>query len=669
MTQQKKQSNTGWRRRVFGGAVAFGCAMVAVVGFFSLPHEKNKQLALIDPETLSRYEKRSASGIEVARVATGVAPPTNTWFSGLALQSEPQPVFAYPNSYLMKPNGLQVGLPKVDVLPDSVEALHRTGATVSIQGATSYKVVRYDELSVDVAYYDEAEREIAVATLVAGVPVVPIVAKQPVTIEVEVERALVLQSQGVGGAEDQWIGVQQVDGRPKIENERITTKLKQGQFASIYTAPSRDGLDTVAQYALNRPMNATVEYRKTNSSVTTKLAVRTANNQPTVMALLPHHESAEQASLAEYTSQFGPLKLIEMRSFSFASPVVQVDASLSLEGITTEQRDAIVAQLRRDSDATRLDATDPDIGAKQLYRAAQLLTLAKELNLSEETAALQRKLNVAFEDWLSPDSARGFYYDTDMKGMVAKQASSESRAFDSHHATYGYFLYAAALVARDDTSLVERHGASVNLLAADIATYQELDAMPVRRYYDPYVGHSWESGAAPGAAGNRQTSSAEAINAWTGTLLWAQASANEALEEQAHWMLANESASARRYWTNINIPGYLHTSFAAVWGAKREWAVPPTYGPNAPVGLQLQPMTPTLANVYRPHKELLTKLLAQPELTEGARFSDGLYLAQALLDARATVEDSPPASVVLEEGNSLSYVMAFAAREEARQRD
>lgn len=668
MTDQKKQQKKDWRQRALGGAVTFVIATAAVIGFFSLPHEKSEKVSLIDSEVLASYEKRDASGIDVSHVASGVTPPTNTWFSGLALQQEPQAVYAYPNSYQMKPEGVQLGLPKVEVLPDAVQAKHRAGANVTIRGATSYKVVRHDELSVDVAYYGEAKRELAVATFMAGVPVVPIVATEATTVEVELERALVIQSQGVGGAEDQWFGVQQADGRPRIENERIVSKLKAGQFASIYTAPTRDALDVVAEYALNRPMNATVEYRKTNKRVTTKLSVRTANNQPTVMTLLPHHEGTEMAALAEYASQFGPMKLIEMRSFSYSAPVVAVDSTVSLAAVSDEDRGKIAAQLQRDIDATRLDATDPEVGGQQLYRAAQLLALAQELGQTESATTLRQKLNVAFEEWLDPASARGFYYDTVMKGMVAKQASAQAKAFDGHHYSYGYFLSAAAVLGQYDSSFVERHAKAMNLLAADIATYQELDEMPVRRNYDPYVGHSWQSGAAPYADGNRQTSSAAAINAWTGTVLWAQASGNKQLEEQAHWMLANESASAKRYWTNITIAGYDHASFGTIWGAKREWDVGMAAAPNAPVGLQLQPMTPTLANIYRSNKEVLTSLLDQSELSTGARFSDGMYLADVLRDAADVRESWRRTNVVLEDSTSMTYLMAFVASEAAKNR-
>lgn len=659
---RKKHTRFRIGKRVIVGALLGVVVAVVVVGAGMSYQKKSKQSVLIDPATLARYEKRDASGIDRSRLASGVTPPTNTWYSAIALTSNPEPVVAYPNSYQVQPGGLKMGLPTVEVSANAVESMHRLGASIEIQGAVDYRIVRHDQISVDVAYYDEQQREIAVATLAAGVPVVPILAKQPVTIEMDVERALILQNQAVGGENDQWFGLQQVDGRPKLENERVVSKIKEGQFASIYTAPSRESLDAIAPYALNRPMNATVEYRTSPRRITTEISVRTANNQPTVMALLPHQQSEEYATIAEYPSQFGPMPLVALRTLTTTTPPVSPGARLSLSGVSDEQKAALTVQLHNDIAATKLDAHDPVEGGKQLQRAAQLLLLASELNQDASITLLTNKLNRAFDDWLSPQSARGFYFDTTIKGIVAKQAAAGVKAFDRHHAIYGYFLYAASVLADVDKTFVERHASAVNLLAADIAAYKELDAMPTRRYYDPYRGHSWDSGVATAPHGTHQASSAEAINAWNGLALWARATQNTSLEEQALWLLSNETASAKRYLTNISIPGYDHASFGTRWGSRREWGTHLPDAPNSPVGLQMTPMTPALATVYRNENDLLTRLLAQPELVSGARFSDALMMAAALKSTDDIVA-SHVESAVLEPSMSKAYVMAFLASE------
>lgn len=631
MVENRNSKKKLWWSAAIGLAAMGVLLLVMLFGHFSSPQNSAFVPSLIDTETLQHYERKNASDLDTSHVATGVVPPINKWFSGLALQANPTPVFAYPNSYLLKHDGFEVGLPTVNIFPNAVEANHEPGATVTIYGARSYKVVRYDELSVDVAYYDEENRELAIATFMAGVPIVPVVAKQAVSLETELERALVIHNQGVGGADERWFGVRQVDGRPTLENDKVVTKLTQGQFASIYSAPSRDSLDTVAEYALNRPMNATVEYSHNDKKAITKIALRTANNQPTMMALLPHHVSSETRSLFEYQSQFGPLKAAETRSLTYSTPSVRVESALSLARIDEAQKHTIRQQLAKDVESVRLDSSDPDAGGKQLQRAAQLLMLARELHDNEHASQLQQQLAAAFDDWADPSSSRGFYYDTTARGLVAKQASSDRKAFDMHHNTHGYFVYAAALLARYDPGFLDRHRAFVNLLVADIANYKDLEDMPLRRSYDPYVGHAWELSAVPHQNGNRQNSGAEAINAWSGVALWAAASSNENLEEQARWMLANEVASTKRYRMNIEIAGYDHEYFSSISGGRREWQMPSDSNSLERVQQgHYSPMTPTLAGVY-PTKN---------DLDEYVTFDEsGSYAYQLALKASRSLED------------------------------
>ena len=63
------------------------------------------------------------------------------------------------------------------------------------------------------------------------------------------------------------------------------------------------------------------------------------------------------------------------------------------------------------------------------------------------------------------------------------------------------------------------------LLAADIGSSAANGAFPDLRVFDAYASHSWASGTSPFADGNNQESSSEAVTAWTGLALWAQAHA------------------------------------------------------------------------------------------------------------------------------------------------
>src|SRR5690606_32927527 len=113
-------------------------------------------------------------------------------------------------------------------------------------------------------------------------------------------------------------------------------------------------------------------------------------------------QSDEYATIAEYPSPFGPLKLVQLRTLRYTVPPVAATGTLSLARVSEQDKESIIAQLQADVAETKLDGTDPDTGGKQLQRAAELLNLARELDQPESIQVLKQKLNRAFDDWLSP---------------------------------------------------------------------------------------------------------------------------------------------------------------------------------------------------------------------------------------------------------------------------
>ena len=114
-------------------------------------------------------------------------------------------------------------------------------------------------------------------------------------------------------------------------------------------------------------------------------------------------------------------------------------------------------------------------------------------------------------------------------GYPASYGSDDQ--LNDHHFHYGYYIKAAAEVVRHDPAWAapERWGGMVRLLIRDIASPNRKDEMfPFLRNFDPYAGHSWASGTALFASGNNHESSSEAMNAWTGIILWGEATGDRA---------------------------------------------------------------------------------------------------------------------------------------------
>lgn len=82
--------------------------------------------------------------------------------------------------------------------------------------------------------------------------------------------------------------------------------------------------------------------------------------------------------------------------------------------------------------------------------------------------------------------------------------------YSDHHFHYGYFLLAAATLARFDSPFYEANKAAFDTIARDICNPDSGDAdFPFARHKDLFDGHSWASGLFQQANGKGQESSSE----------------------------------------------------------------------------------------------------------------------------------------------------------------
>ncbi|KAG6828277.1 hypothetical protein H0H92_008549 [Tricholoma furcatifolium] len=121
--------------------------------------------------------------------------------------------------------------------------------------------------------------------------------------------------------------------------------------------------------------------------------------------------------------------------------------------------------------------------------------------------------------------------------------------YNDHHFHYGYFLAAAAVIAKDDNEWLETYGPTMTWFLRDIVNPSRSDPyFPVTRCRDWFAGHSWASGMANGAGPRDQESVGEAVNGYYGALLWADATGNSDLKNYARLLIATEQHAAQVYW-------------------------------------------------------------------------------------------------------------------------
>jgi endoglucanase Acf2 len=277
------------------------------------------------------------------------------------------------------------------------------------------------------------------------------------------------------------------------------------------------------------------------------------------------------------------MKLIEGSSFTTTLTYPGVLPALPRVGGDPSKVTAFLDDELSSGDADVRNTYDD---GKRLGRYADQIPIAEQYGLTSWADSLRARIRQRLESWFTAAGPEGggkpsrlFYYDARWGTLIGYPAGYGSDgALNDHHFHYGYFLRAAAEIARRDPAWASdaRFGGMAKLLIRDIADPDRNDPMfPCLRCFDPYAGHSWASGNAGYPDGNNQESSSEAVNAWYGLILWGAATHDDALRDWGIWLYTTESTAAREYWLNVSpadfemlgnasIPPWL----AMIWGGK-----------------------------------------------------------------------------------------------------
>ncbi|PZE69744.1 glycosyl hydrolase [Curtobacterium sp. MCBD17_021] len=616
------------------------------------------------------------------RLADGLVPPTNRWFSGLVYGDAPQPVFPTPISWQVTDDGFAAGLPVVSATEKTIAggAVQQVGLDL---GADRTLVSAYDQVSVTVEHRAGAT-VLGRTVLAQGSPLVSYTAEGPQTVTVT--GAVTGTGDGPDGT---TTGTIAADGRTwgvVTSGEVDGRSIRLAADGSVVLFPVPDDATTKQVQALSAaaasPLQQVTLARSSTESGSdgvqrTALGYRTAATGKTVIVPQPGQGATGlRCTGLHYATITGDAPVCIGDVLRFSAPSLPADDELDLSGLTSSQRDTLVAQVRADAGGVSEASFGADSygGGKDLYRVANLYRLATQLDLDDVATGLQQQLVTQIDQWTDPDGCgvsgtRCFLYDDTVKGLVGQAPSYGSDEFNDHHFHYGYLLSAAAIVADGSDDLVAEWKPVLDLVAADIASPAATESFPELRVYDPYAQHSWASGYSPFADGNNQESSSEAVSAWNGLARWGAVSGSRATEELGDWLLANEAVSAQRDVLDPDLrafPGFEHTVVSLNWGGKRDHATWFSADPAAPAGIELIPMPAVAADyVAAGGEEQIAKVLreAVPEGDYAVQFGDYLLMYRALAsgaEAEAALDaarDLPAEDI--DTGNTRSYLLAW----------
>jgi endoglucanase Acf2 len=240
---------------------------------------------------------------------------------------------------------------------------------------------------------------------------------------------------------------------------------------------------------------------------------------------------------------------------------------------------------------------------KTLGKLANLSGVAEAVGDTATQQACIGSLKRALEGWLSAGAGKNnqvFVYHPNWGILVGyPQGYGSGWPFNDHHFHYGYFIRAAAEVARVDPAWAakEKWGGMVDILIRECASPDRQDKLfPFARCFDRYEGHGWASGDADFEKGNNEESSSESMNCWYGIAMWGAATGDTALRDWGLYMFTQEMTAIEEYWWDVsktNFPkGYGHECCGMVWGTGGEYNTWFSGDPDCKFGINYLPFTP-----------------------------------------------------------------------------
>ncbi|HZJ17696.1 MAG TPA: glycosyl hydrolase [Chthoniobacteraceae bacterium] len=650
-------------------------------------------------------EGAKAPPVTIYRTANVKGPmPTNDWWSSLAWKPFGDALYPHPLALKAEPGGLRVAYPGANITanksgifgampgkPDDFTIGHSAVAQFSEARADGYS-----DWFVDLLFADGDKR--LRTSFGHGSPFVYVtIAGGDVTLDFGKTAPKV------------WAGLAEYDALGfSVGNRHYGVFAPTGSTWSDLTATKwacnakgkgyfsvalllddkPEGLISFQQYAYNHVTATRIRRNGSGTEFEFITKIWEGVVADTRCALYPHqcrHGPSFLGRIGYYRSVRGPMEL--WPSVGWDSDVAFPGTLPSLPLTANIQKSKLGGYLADDVKDKGRTVGDTYALGKQLGKWATLLPIAEQLDDKTAAAELTRRIKATLENFFTATDASGalktakdgvFYYDKNWGTLIGYPASFGSDdQINDHHFHYGYFIRAAAEIARRDPAWAKDWGGMVNLLIRDIASGDRQDPLfPFLRNFDPYAGHSWASGHARFADGNNNESSSEAVNAWYGLILWAEATGDAALRDLGMWLYSTEIAAIEDYWFNVHgdlwPKEYPASVVTMVWGGKGANATWFGDNPESVHGINWLPFTP--ASLYlgrypnycaKNYAALVAENKADDE-KKGRKGTDGrqwdqwadlIWMYRALSDPQDALAqfEAQPANFKPEAGNSLAF--------------
>ncbi|XP_010258722.1 PREDICTED: probable endo-1,3(4)-beta-glucanase ARB_01444 [Nelumbo nucifera] len=349
----------------------------------------------------------------------------------------------------------------------------------------------------------------------------------------------------------------------------------------------------------------------------------------------------------------------------------------SFGGIEEKFFPEIASALRNDvGGLTPITTVSPYVYGKIIARAARLAVIAEEIGSKELIPAVSNFLRIWIGQWLDGKyTNNSFLYDTKWGGIISKgsedESSTEFNNYRGHHHHLGYFLYAIAVLVRNDKDWGRKYRSQAYSILGDFLTLgrRPNSNYPRLRCFDPWILHSWSGEVAVYNDGRHQESSSEAVNAYYSAALMGMSYEDSHLVDIASTLASLEIRSAQTWWhvregnamyeeefsRENRLMGVLWTNMrdTGLWQGPSRWK-------EYRVAIQVRPITPITEILFgdvRFVKEMVKWALPATEREDVSDRRKGfLYAMEGMYD-----KESAPKKIrslkEFHESNSLSNML------------
>lgn len=630
--------------------------------------------------------------------------PTGDWWSSAAWTPYTSSLYSQPLTAKGYPDGLGIDAPGMIATPTRFHSLYSDqGKDLLVGGqqliAEDVRVDGFGDWSVDLLFENKEKNRRMRATLAHGSPFAYFTydgTLPKVLFTVAPKQFYKSQDGAIIGltVNERHYGLFAPSGtiwKSESPLSYLAETLESEPYLSVALLPDdrSETLEAYSKYAYSFITDTKVKwsYDEKKSRVVTNFTVVTeameGKVKETIFALFPHQWKNTTTPLLPYaySSPRGPMKTVIGTSFNTELIYRGVLPYLPNFGADSIHMNKLV-----DDFLDELPLIKPSPEAEGTYwygknygRLAQVLPIAQQLGRSKDVAVIrntiQEDMEAAFSD--RTNGQRIAYYDSNWGTInLYPTGFGADIVLNDHHFHYGYWVYAAALLAYDDPSWSspKRYGSIIELLIRDYANWEHKDdteagVFPFLRQFDPYEGHSWASGnAADGSGyspGNNQESSSEAVLAAVAMILWGDATGNREIRDAGIYLYTTEIESIRQYWYDVdgdNFPVEYNKSYVPlVFSSGGEYR---TWWTNNPEEVRLINALPfTAASLYMGWDPVNAKKNYEEMVAENdgpaQEWKDLAWMYEAMFDPKSALSKVEKQPYTPEYGESKPHIFQW----------